>query len=159
MHGNFYGWVHITANCVYFSLNVLKFELQYEWTPPRKIFCGYRILQLFCHNVEGAHDIKCSQKYLELKFCWFLRLGYNFTRGRHQRWSITGKHLCQSLFLAATLLKKTLCHRGCPVNFAWFLRTPFLQNTYRWLALSYNSCWCYNLQLYIAVNFQVAKRH
>ena len=54
--------MHITANCVYFSLNVLKFELQYEWTPPRRIFCGYRVLQLFCHNVEGAHDIKCSQK-------------------------------------------------------------------------------------------------
>ena len=23
----------------------------------------------FCHDVEGAHDIKCSEKYLELKFC------------------------------------------------------------------------------------------
>ena len=23
---------------------------------------GYRVLQLFCHNVEGPRDIKCSQK-------------------------------------------------------------------------------------------------
>ena len=49
----------------------------------------------------------------------------------------TGKHLCQSLFFnkvaglrAATLLKKRLWHRFFPVNFAKFLRAPFLQNTY-----------------------------
>ena len=39
----------------------------------------------------------------------------------------TGKHLCQSLFF--DLLKKRLWHRCFPVNFAKFLRTPFLQNT------------------------------
>ena len=45
----------------------------------------------------------------------------------------TGKHLCQSLFFnkvaglrPATLLKKRLWHRCFPVNFAKFLRTPFL---------------------------------
>ena len=52
-----------------FILNVLKFELQYEWTPPKILFCGYRILQLLCHTVEGAHDINRSQEWLELKFC------------------------------------------------------------------------------------------
>ena len=48
----------------------------------------------------------------------------------------TGKHLCQRLFFnkvaglrPATLLKKSLWHRCFPVNFAKFLRTPFLQNT------------------------------
>ena len=48
----------------------------------------------------------------------------------------TGKHLCQSLFFnkvaglrPATLSKKRLWHRCFPVNFAKFLRTPFLQNT------------------------------
>ena len=61
MQGNFYG-VHITAICFYLNLNVLKFELQCEWTPPQIFFCGYCDLQLFCHNVEGAHDIKCSKK-------------------------------------------------------------------------------------------------
>ena len=42
----------------------------------------------------------------------------------------TAKHLCQSLFFnkvaglrVATLLKKRLCHRYFPVNFAKFLRT------------------------------------
>ena len=45
----------------------------------------------------------------------------------------TGKHLCQSLFFnkvaglrPATLLKKRLWHRCFPINFAKFLRTPFL---------------------------------
>ena len=46
-----------------FSLNVLKFELQYEWAPPQIFFCGHRVLQLFCHNVGGGHDITCSQKH------------------------------------------------------------------------------------------------
>ena len=40
----------------------------------------------------------------------------------------TGKHLCQSL-RPATLLKKRLWHRYFPVNFAKFVRTPFLQNS------------------------------
>ena len=48
----------------------------------------------------------------------------------------TGKYMCQSLFFnkvaglrPATLLKKRLWHRCFPVNFAKFIRTPFLQNT------------------------------
>ena len=50
----------------------------------------------------------------------------NFTKN-------TGKQLCQSLFLnkvaglrPVTLLKKRLWQRCFPVNFAKFLRTPFL---------------------------------
>ena len=39
--------------------------------------------------------------------------------------NFTGKHLCQNLFLS----KEGLWHRCFPVNFAKFLRTPFLQNT------------------------------
>ena len=52
----------------------------------------------------------------------------NFTK-------FTGKHLCQSL-RPATLLKKRLWQRYFPVNFAKFLRTPFLQNTSGWLLLN-----------------------
>ena len=72
---------------------------------------------------------------------------YKSTRSSHQRYSIikgvlinyakfTGKHLCQILFLnkvaaptSATLLRKRPWHRCFPVNFAKFIRTPFLQNT------------------------------
>ena len=48
----------------------------------------------------------------------------------------TGKHQCQILFFnkdaglrSETLLKKRLCHRCFPMNFANFLRTPLVQNT------------------------------
>ena len=69
-------------------------------------------------------------------------------RSSHQRCStkkdvlrnfskFTGKHLRQSLFFnkiagfrPANLLKKRLWHRYFPKNFAKFLRTPFLQNTF-----------------------------
>ena len=52
----------------------------------------------------------------------------------------TGKHLCQSLFfnfnfINLTLLKKRLWHRCFPVNFAKFLRRPFLTEHLRWLLL------------------------
>ena len=54
----------------------------------------------------------------------------------------TGKHPCQTLFLnkvadlkPITLLKKRLWHRCFPVNFAKFLRTPFLTEHIRWLLL------------------------
>ena len=53
-----------------------------------------------------------------------------------------GKHLCQSLFFnkvtgvrTATLLKKRLRHRFFPMNFAKFLRTPFLTEHLWWLFL------------------------
>ena len=36
----------------------------------------------------------------------------------------------------ATLLQKRLWHKCFPVNFAKFLRTPFLQNTSGWLLLT-----------------------
>ena len=55
----------------------------------------------------------------------------------------TGKHLYWILFFNkvtglrhAALLKKRLRHMCFPVNFAKFLRTPFLQNTSRWLLLN-----------------------
>ena len=54
-----------------------------------------------------------------------------------------GKHLCKSLFFnkvaglrPATLLKKRLWHRYFPVNFAKFLRTPFLTEYLQWLLLT-----------------------
>ena len=53
-----------------------------------------------------------------------------------------GKHLCQSPFFnkvaAAMLLKKRLWHRSFSVNFAEFLRTPFLQNTSGRLLLTFS---------------------
>ena len=67
----------------------------------------------------------------------------------------TGKHLRQSLsfnkaahLMPATLLKKRLWLRCFPMNFAKFLRTPFLQNTSGRLFL------LYSIHLYIMENLQ-----
>ena len=45
-----------------FYLNALMFEFQYEWTPQQIFFCAHCILQMFCHNIEGAHNTKCTEK-------------------------------------------------------------------------------------------------
>ena len=57
----------------------------------------------------------------------------------------TGKYLCQSLFFkwscrleSCGFIKKRLWHRCFPVNFAKFLRTPFLTEQLRWLLLHKN---------------------
>ena len=66
----------------------------------------------------------------------------------------TGNDLCQSLFFnkvpglrPATLLKKSLWHRGFPVNVAKFLRTPFFTEYLRWLLrkfLYWATCFFFN---------------
>ena len=48
----------------------------------------------------------------------------------------TGKHLCQSLLIeACNFIKKELWQRCFSVDFAKFLRTPFLTKHFRWLLL------------------------
>ena len=91
---------------LHFTLLIFRFELQNEWTPPQIFFCGYRVFFIFCLNVEGAHDIKCSLKQLELKFCLFQRLDSNFTRCSPRRCSaiFIGKHLCQCLPLRSNFI-------------------------------------------------------
>ena len=48
--------------------------------------------------------------------------------------------LCTNQAWPATLLKKRLWHRCVPVNFAKFLRVPFLQKTSGWLLLPVCRC-------------------
>ena len=65
---------------------------------------------------------------------------YNISRSSHRKCSVrkgvlrnlakfTGKHLYQSLFKLQASAQR-LWHRCFPANFAKFLRTPFLQNTF-----------------------------
>ena len=93
---------------------------------------------------KNTQKLLCKSKWNEGKW---VSLRLSKARSSHRRCSVrkgilknfakfTGKHLCQSLFFnkvtglrPATLLKKRLWHRCFPVNFAKFLRTPFLQNT------------------------------
>ena len=78
-----------------------------------------------CLTARTSH-LRCSAKKDVLR---------NFAK-------FTGKDLCQSFFFnkvaglrPATLLKKRPWHRCFPVNFAKFLRSPFLQNAFEQLLL------------------------
>ena len=64
------------------------------------------------YQASEAATIRCSVKKGVLR---------NFAK-------FAGKHLCQSLFFNKVAGLR-LWHRCFPVNFAKFLRTPFLQNT------------------------------
>ena len=82
--------------------------------------------------VRSSHW-RCSVKKVLLK---------NFAKS-------TGKSPVLSIFFnkvaglrSATLLKKKLWHRCFPVNFAKFLRTPFVQNTSTSGRLSYKERRC-----------------
>ena len=71
-----------------------------------------------------------------MKFCWFQRLGSNFTRGRHRRCFIeegvfkisqySHENICVRVsFWAATLLKKRLWHRGFSCEFCKIFKNTF----------------------------------
>ena len=68
---------------------------------------------LTCPQLEECHNLESSRPEV------FCKIGVlrNFAK-------LTGKYLCQSLFL-----NKGLRHRCFPMNFAKFRRIPFLQNT------------------------------
>ena len=98
-----------------------------------------KILQIICQADNELWDIKNCRKNKIYLFLFF--------RSSRQRCSVksgvlrnfakfTGEQLCQSLFLnkvaglrPVTLLKKRFWQRCSLLNFAKFLRTPFLQNT------------------------------
>ena len=48
----------------------------------------------------------------------------------------TGKHLCQNLFFNTAVGLRLAWHRCFPVNFAKFLRTPFIIEHLWWLLLN-----------------------
>ena len=72
----------------------------------------------------------------------------------------TGKNLCQSLFFnkvaglrPATLFKKRFWHKCFPVNFAKFLRTPFLTEHLRWLLLTWEWAFTKILDQQVSLDF------
>ena len=69
-----------------------------------------------------------------------------------------GKHLCQSL-MPATLIKKRLWHRCFPVNFAKFLRTPFLTEHLQWLLLNKDNQFKVHVHIYKSINVRWRKLH
>ena len=83
-------------------------------------------LQIKSHRMQKYNHWRCSVRKGILR---------NFTK-------FTGKYLCYRIYFhkvaglrPATSLNKWLSHKCFPVNFARFLRTPFLENTSGWLLL------------------------
>ena len=98
--------------------------------PMRNPFFDFQTLQM---------KLKHNQALLGLRdlFLTYFAVAATMKKGFLRNFTkFTGKHLCQSIFFnkvaglrAATLLKKRPWHRCLPVNFAKFLRTPFLHYT------------------------------
>ena len=100
-------------------------------------------------SFKGHMCILTSLGYIKLELHW------NISRNSHQRCSIkkgvlrnfakfTRKNLRQSVFVnkvtglrSATLLTKRLWHRCFLVNFAQFLRPPFLHTEHVWWLFLY----------------------
>ena len=123
-----------------------------KWLQHRSFSCNF--LRNFKNTFSVEHlptaatekNIKMSTDFLQFLINW----------SRHQRCSImkgilrnfakfTGRQLCQSLFLNKFA---GLWHSCFPVNFAKFLRTPFLQNTSGRLLLLLRNCFWLNWTKY-----------
>ena len=112
---------HVTNN-----KNILFLKIFWLWTWLWIFwFCVVREAEILCKNSEDGQKVHKQPPEL---FCQKGALR-NFSK-------FTGKHLYHSLFFNkiaglryATLLKKRLWQRCFPVNFAKFLRTPFLTIT------------------------------
>ena len=114
---------------VYYWLKSLRWELHslhttlYTWSSEQIKSWG------FTCNLWSTFRSSCPMVFYKMGVC------RNFAK-------FTGKHLCQSLFFnkvagrPATLLKRRLWHRCFPVNFAKFLKTPFLKEHLQWLLLN-----------------------
>ena len=101
--------------------------------------------------LQQSH-LECSLKFLSDLFLWISSLfGSSLSevfckKGVFENFAkFIGKHLWQSIFInkvaglrLATLLRKRLWHRWFPVNYAKFLRTPFI---YRTPPEAASDCW------------------
>ena len=123
-----------------------------------KFVCALLVLGNPCSHMSLAFWWETPET-LPYHYDYIIFCGIVVVRSSHRRCSVrkgvlrnsakfTGKHLCQSLFFdkvvgprAATLLKKRLWHSCFSVNFAEFLRTPFLTEHLWWLLpCKVNSC-------------------
>ena len=100
-------------------------------------FLEYTVMLLLITSakVRSTTTYMCEISSILLKFCArFWQISIFSARKEWQTCTFRSSRRRCSVELA-TILKKRLWHRCFPVNFAKFLRTPFLQNTSGWLLL------------------------
>ena len=102
----------------------------------RNHFCLYCSLSfnkqcVLVADSRKSNKVRSSHRRCFIKEVFFFKNFPKFT-GEQLRWSIFFNKVA-----GLTLLKRRLQHRCFPVNFAIFLRTPFLQNTF-------GGCFCTN---------------
>ena len=76
--------VNMTKSAVTFTEETLNGKIHLLWSAIWMNSATNIFLWVFCfttiwNNIEAARDIKCCQKQLERKFCWFQKVGSNFT--------------------------------------------------------------------------------
>ena len=153
---NSFLYFRISENCAELWYNQCSLELTLNVS--LKFWMPYKS---FIVNMKTQAQSKTLQRFLERWFkascSGFAEFQKKLLEAVARRCSVkqvfleifqkfTGKHLCQSLFfnkvadlMPTSLLKRRLWHRCFPVNFAKFLRTPFLTEHFCWLLLIYYS--------------------
>ena len=123
---------------VVFNLNILKFELHYEWTPLQIISqCRGSPWHQVWSEIAGAEIFTISETWQSLEV--------SYKKGFLENFAIFArKHLCQCLFIGCNFIKKEALARRFFWELCKILRTSFLQNTSGWLLLFYNGYWLYN---------------
>ena len=127
-------WRSIHRKCS-IKIGVLKLQTTKQPKPNNQKKPDNQKCLMFLRNIEVEYWLEIGCKVLG-------KIRLLIVRSSHQRCSVrkgvlrnfakfTGGHLCQNLFLIKRrpLLTRRIWHRYFPVNFAKFLRTPFLQNT------------------------------
>ena len=112
-----------------------------QWKHTLKVYAAEKEIYL-----NGTSKVSISGESIHLKFCehfWHYSILVKLQgKARSSRPKLfkgalenfakfTGKHVCQSL----NFIKKETWHRGFPMNFAKFSRTPFFIEHLQWLPL------------------------
>ena len=118
-----------TRNSALAVKNYAKANVKFFWSHPIfislfliiSVFISGPVQFLFIYQLQNPIQLRSSHPEV------FCKKGVlkNFAK-------FTGKHLCKRLFFnkVAGSLKKSLWHKCFHVNFAKFLRTHFLQNSF-----------------------------
>ena len=152
---NFWKRFSAIIRAVYFLTHFWPMFLFYTAWKKQDVFKAYKIgtwlktRMLSCFFSSKWNSDPLIRSSRPEVFCW-KHVFKNFKK-------FAGNHLCLSLFLiklrSATLFKKRLWHRCFPVNFAKFLRTPFLKIA-SGLLLLIHRVGCYSV-----ISFEVLNSH